>query len=108
VSVLTEVEQTTAAEVLAALHERGYRDVEAHGALAPGVRIRHRGHQWPGAYTDGTGVVLHVTEKSPSAWSQSWHAADVEMVVLWDEPNLADTRLSGVAQYHVQVVGGGL
>jgi hypothetical protein len=100
---ITEDEKARAAAMLAELHAYGYQDVAEHGDLRPGVRIRHRGHQYPEAYDNGTGVVVAITHKPDSAWSQSYRTADVEMVVLWDRPGLCDSRLSQVAQYHVVV-----
>jgi hypothetical protein len=97
-------EEPVFAELLAGLHDSGYRDVVQHGELRPGARIRHVGHQWPAAYTDGTGVVLAIVEKPASSWSQTYGAPDIELIALWDEPQLG-TRLSQLAQYHVDVVG---
>lgn len=99
-TTLTEVEQSEATAMLAVLHESGYRDVEAHGALKPGVRIRHRGHQWPGAYTDGTGNVLAITRSPRTVQGMP----DVELIAVWDEERFG-SRLSQLAQYHVDVVG---
>lgn len=90
---------------LAELHERGYVDIENHKGLSVGVRVRHRGHQWPAAYRDGTGTVLAITEKPDSVWSRSWGAPDIEMVVLFDTATFG-SRLSMLAQYHVDVPDG--
>jgi hypothetical protein len=92
-----------AASLLAELVERGYAEKEFHNELRPGARVRHRGHQYSEAFQNGTGVVLHVTEKSPSSWAQSWRTPDVEMVVLWDRPQFG-ARMSLLAQYHVHHV----
>ena len=100
-TALTPVEQSKVDEMLAALHEHGYRDVEAHNDLKPGVRVRHRGHQWLGAATLGTGNVVSIT-RSPRTIRG---VPDVELIVVWDEPRF-DSRLSQLAQYHVEVVGG--
>jgi hypothetical protein len=102
---LTPDLEAEAAKMLAELHDRGYRDVPEHGDLRPGARIRHVGDRWSGAYDNGTGIVLAITEKPNSAWSANWGAPDVELIALWDRP---DTRgwLSGLAQYHVEVIGG--
>jgi hypothetical protein len=102
---LTPEVSAEATEMLAKLHDLGYRDVPEHGSLRPGVRIRHVGDRWSGAYENGTGIVLAVTEKPNSSWSVSWRMPDVELIALWDRPN---TRgwLSGLAQYHVEVIGG--
>jgi hypothetical protein len=102
---LTSEEQVEAERILAGLHERGYIDRDRHNDLAPGVRVRHRGHQWPAAYREGTGVVVAITEKPDSGWSQSWGKPDVEMVVAFDKPTLPGmSRLSTLAQYHVAVI----
>ncbi len=103
---LSPAEQATARNALADLHGRGYRTVETHKGLRPGVRIRLAHERFPEAYADGTGVVLVVTTRDPSGWSDVYGRADVELLVVWDKPNLADTRLSQVAQYHVDVIGG--
>jgi hypothetical protein len=103
-TTLTPQEESEAAKMLADLHKRGYINVEQHGDLKPGTRIRHRGHRYPEAYRDGTGVVVAITEKPGSSWSLSWDAADIEMIVAWDRPPVSDSRLSTVAQYHVEAV----
>ncbi|MER7280494.1 hypothetical protein ABT369_39255 [Dactylosporangium sp. NPDC000244] len=105
VAVLSPEDAATAAGMLAALHERGYRTVEAHGDLRPGTRIRHRGDQWSAAYANGTGIVLVITEKPNSSWSVSWRLPDVELIALWDRPDTRG-RFSQLAQYHVDVIGG--
>ncbi len=102
---LTPAEEAEAAGIVAALQLRGYAPRERFNELAPGVRVRHHGHQWSSAYTEGTGVVVAITERDPSSWSQSWGAPDIEMVVAFDEPTLPEmSRLTTLAQYHVQVV----
>lgn len=104
---LTPAERAEVETKMAALRERGYVDREAFNELKPGTRIRHRGHQWPDAYREGTGNVVAITEKPESAWSQSWGAPDVEMVVAYDEPTLPGmSRLVTLAQYHVSAVDG--
>lgn len=100
---LTPAEQSTAAEMLADLHESGYVNVESHGALKPGVRIRHRGHQWPSAYANGTGNVMVITRSQRTIQGMP----DVELIAVWDEEQFG-SRLSQLAQYHVDVVGGAL
>jgi hypothetical protein len=101
---MTADETAEYGQTLAGLHGKGYRTVEEHDGLKAGTRIRRRGDQYPEAYRDGTGVVLVVTERSDSGWSQSYGTADVEMVVLYDQPRLVDSRLSQLAQYHVEAV----
>jgi hypothetical protein len=105
-ATLTAAERVEVAELVAGLHERGYRDIDRHDALHVGARIRHAGHRWPEAYERGTGVVLALTERSPSSWSQTYRMADVELIAVWDEDRLGG-RVSSVAQYHVEAVGGG-
>lgn len=100
---MTPDEQAEAADMLAGLHHRGYRDIEQHGQIRVGARIRHVGHQWPDAYIDGSGVVVALTEKPNSGWSLSWGKPDVELIALWDKPSIGG-RLSGLAQYHVEVI----
>ena len=105
---LTPDETEELGALLASLHAYGYVDIAERGQLRPGGRIRHSGHRWPEAYTEGTGVVLALTEKPDSGWSQTYGMPDIEMVVLWDKPWPFDTssRLSQLAQYHVGVVTG--
>jgi len=104
-SDLTAAEQAEVKAIVADLQKRGYAPRERFNELAPGVRVRHRGHQWSSAYIEGTGVVVAITERDPSSWSQSWGAPDIEMVVAFDKPTLPEmSRLITLAQYHVQVV----
>jgi hypothetical protein len=100
---LTADEQAQADRMLTDLNRSGYRTVDQHGRIRPGARIRHRGHQWPEALRNGSGVVLAITEKRPSGWSDSWGMPDVELIAVWDKPSL-DSRLSQLAQYHVEAV----
>jgi hypothetical protein len=77
----------------------GYVDVDEHHGLRVGVRVRHRGHQYPEAYAKGTGTVLAVMLKHLSSWSENHGRTDVELLVLRD-----DGSISGVADYHVERV----
>ena len=104
-SDLTAEEQQRVDEMLAGLHERGYVDVAEHGKLRPGVRIRHRGEQYYEALEHGTGVVVAITEKPDSSWSRTYGMADIELITVSDEARF-DSRLSQLAQYHVDVIGG--
>jgi len=99
---LDEQEATEVERMLAELHACGYQDIAEFGRLKPGTRIRHKGHQWFEAITEGTGVVVAITEKPDSSWSLSWGAADIELIALWDRPSFG-SRLSQLAQYHVCV-----
>jgi hypothetical protein len=104
-SDLTPAERAELESILAQLHQHGYTKRDRFNELTPGARVRHRGHQWPEAFQQGTGVIVAITEKSPSAWSTDWGMADVEMVVAWDKPTFEDSsRLSQVAQYHVSLI----
>lgn len=95
-TTLTPQEQSEAAEMLADLHESGYINVEEHGALKAGARIRHVGQQYPEAYRDGTGYVVSVTQR---------HERDFELVVVYDQPRFEGaSRLTVLADYHVEVV----
>jgi hypothetical protein len=102
-TALTPQEESDAAEMLADLHESGYINVEQHGGLKAGTRVRHIGHKWPTALLEGSGNVVALTEKPQSSWSQSWGKPDVELIVAWDEPQ-GGSRLSQLAQYHVEVM----
>lgn len=104
---MTDDEQARVAEMLGELHECGYIDIQEHNALRPGVRVHHRGQRWPEAYIGGTGNVVAITERPDSAWSYSWGAADIELIVLFDKPGIGGSRLSALAQYHVAVIGDG-
>jgi len=100
---LSPEETAKADAMLAELHGCGYIDVDRHNKLAPGVRIRHVGHQWPGAMLEGSGVVLAIAEKPDSSWSRSWGMPDVELIAVWDRASFG-SRVSQVAQYHVEAV----
>ncbi len=102
---LTPDEQAKARAMLDDLHTRGYRSVDDHKGLRPGVRVRSRKEQYAEAYRDGTGWVWVVTEKRPSGWSESWGMPDVELIVVRDDSSFG-SRLSRVAQYHVDIVDG--
>lgn len=100
---MTPEEQEIVEEMRASLIASGYIEIEQHKRLKPGVRIRHRGHQWPEAYENGSGVVVTLMEKPDSRWSQSWGMPDVELIALMDNATFG-SRLSQLAQYHVEVV----
>lgn len=104
---LTTAEQSELDQLLACLRDAGYVDIENHNDLRVGARIRHVGHQWPQAYEHGTGVILALTERPNSPWSRSWHARDIELIALWDQPRPFGSRLSQLAQYHVAWVAAG-
>jgi hypothetical protein len=97
-------EQAEVERMLAELRGHGYVDRDRHNKLAPGVRVRHTGHLWPQAYTEGTGTVVAIVEKPDSAWSASWGMPDVELIVVFDRGVKLTGRLSELAQYHVQAI----
>ena len=95
-AVLTIDEQAEAESLLADLRSRGYTEQTRHGDLAPGVRVRHVGQQYPAAYRDGTGNVLAVLQR---------HEQDIEVLVAYDEPRLPGlSRLTVLANYHLEVI----
>lgn len=100
---LTPAEEKQLGELLAELHDRGYRDITKHGRLHVGDRVRHWGHQWSHAFSEGTGFVVAMTERPDSAWSRTYRMPDIELIAVWDVPRPFDTssRLSLLAQYHV-------
>jgi len=91
------------------LREHGYVDLDEYTyprsgrVLRVGSRIRHGGEQYPEALTHGTGNVVALLHKPDSAWSRSYRAPDIELVVLHDRPR-SESRLSQLAQYHVEVI----
>lgn len=99
--MLTPTEKARAAELHRELLAAGYQDA-AHKLLQPGARVRHRGHQYPEAFRAGTGTVIYVTENPDSAWSRTYSAPDIELIVLWDTTR----SLSQVANYHVDLIAG--
>lgn len=106
---LTDEEQARVTAKRNELLARGYQDITEHRRLRLGARIRHRGQQWPDAYRRGTGWVAVLTEKPNSAWSREWRMPDIELVAVWDKPwGLGQSRLSGLAQYHVEVIQTGV
>lgn len=106
--LLGRIEAARLAAMLSELHERGYRDIIEHESfrVRVGARIRHRGHQWPEAYREGTGFIVALTEKPDSPWSRTYRMPDIELVALWDKPRPFEdsSRLAGLAQYHVEVI----
>lgn len=93
----------TIAEQRAQLEARGYVEVPEYGGIRPGVRIRHRGHQWAEAYRDGTATVVAVYERPDSSWSRTWRMADVEVVHQADDVPVGWCPATW-AQYHLEVV----
>lgn len=103
---MTDEERAAVTVLLADLHEAGYRNIAEWRELKPGMRIRRRSQEYPEAYEHGTGVVVAITEKPDSAWSKTYGAADIEMVILSDRSDFG-SRLTTLAQYHVAVIGDG-
>lgn len=85
------------------LAARGFEDVAEAGGLRVGTRIRHQGHQWPGAGVKGTGVVAALTQyPHETAWSRRAGRLEVELIAVWDRTSFG-TRLSQLGDYHVQI-----
>lgn len=83
------------------LEQHGYVEVDEHGWIKPGVRVRHVGEQYPEAYDKGTSVVLAVMHKPDSAWSQKYHQADLEIIVERDKPQFG-RRITNWAHYQTE------
>jgi hypothetical protein len=83
--------------------EQEVRNPRSGRVLRVGTRVRHNGERYPEALEHGTGNVVALLHKPDSAWSRSYRAPDIELVVLSDRPRF-DTRLSRVAHYHVEVI----
>lgn len=78
--------------------EYGYSVVDSHNDLRPGTRVRMGNERYHEAYVKGTGTIVVVLRKEPSAWSQKYRMPDVELVVRRDDPS---RPIAEVAQYHV-------
>jgi hypothetical protein len=72
---------TTPAENKASLESYGYEVIE-HEKYKPGMRVCGRGEQWYEAQEDGTADIVYVMEKKNSSWSQTYHARDIEIIVM--------------------------
>lgn len=100
---LTPEETARLAVMVDQLHLDGYVDIEEHKGLRVGAWIRHRNQQYYEAIVNGTGAVLALVEKPDSPWSREWRMPDIELVMLRDKEQFG-SRLSQLAQYHVEVV----
>lgn len=104
---LTAQERERLDAIHAELAANGYQDIAAHitarRQLRVGDRIRHIGQQWPEAFDHGTGHIAVLTEKPGSKWSQDHGRPDVELIAVWDKPRLANSRISQLADYHVEL-----
>jgi len=101
--VLTSAEQREYDDLL----KRGYRDIiDAPREIRVGARVRHRGEQYMAAVKSGTGFVVAVMEKTPSAWvSAGWGPRDIELIVRTDQDRHGTGRLIGCwADYHTVVI----
>lgn len=103
-------EQTEVDRMVAELRKHGYVDLDEYvyprsgRRLRVGARVRHGGEQYPEALQYGTGNVVALMHRPDSAWSHSWRMPDIEMVMLRDKPRFGESRLSGLAHYHVEVI----
>lgn len=86
------------------LLKRGYVPVQAHGTLRVGMRVAHRNQQWYAAAEYGTGWILAVLHKDPSAWARTYRTPDVEVIVQRDKPLWEGASIYALwANYHCQV-----
>ncbi len=93
---LSPIEQVVADKRLAELVSNGYVQQDAHKHLTVGARIRHVGQQYGQAHEHGTGNIWAVLVR---------HEADIELVVVYDEPRFeGGSRVTVLADYHGEVV----
>lgn len=93
---LTADDQAEVESQLTELTANGYKIQDSVGDLAPGVRIRHIGQQYPEAHVHGTGVIVAVVMR---------REPDVELVVAYDEPRFEGaSRVTVLANYHVHLI----
>lgn len=106
--ILADVDEVTAEDYQkkrAALLERGYVDVDEFRGLRVGDRVHNGNQQYVEAYRDGTANILMIATRPKSSWAQKYRRADVEMLVLRDEPTFEGaSRVSGWADYHTRKV----
>jgi hypothetical protein len=67
------------------LEDHNYKPIVQCNGIRVGSRVRNAGQQWATAAELGTAVVTAVMEKTPSSWSQTYGARDIEVVVLRDD-----------------------
>lgn len=88
-------------EMAAALLARGYEEcpgfIDKDRTLNVGDRVRKNNQRF--GYDTGTGTIERIFVKEKSAWSQTYRADDVELIVKND-----DGTYSFVANYHVSKV----
>lgn len=70
----------------------GYAEVETHGRIYRGMRVRHVGDQWPAAYDNGTGNVERIFVRRDD---------DVELIVKSDTDHFG-SQYRFLADYHVR------
>ena len=81
-ATLTERLARPAAEQL---EHAGYKPIDEFNGITVGARVHNRGEQFSRAFREGTGTVTGIFEKSPSSWSQTYRARDIEVVVQHDD-----------------------
>jgi hypothetical protein len=102
---LAPAERAEADRMLTELRAAGYTPADRIGMLATGVRIRHRGHQWIDALTDGSGHVVAVVERAAQPGFANFVSRDVELIAVWDRaPDVRMSRLSQHADRHVVAI----
>ncbi|WP_026931197.1 hypothetical protein [Glycomyces tenuis] len=106
---LTTEEQAELERIVASLHEHGYVDLDEFVypksglKLRVGTRIKHRNEEYWKAIRHGTANVVALTEKPDSPWSKTYRMRDIELVMFRQEREIG-SRLSQVAQYHIDVI----
>ena len=91
-----EAQNSTQSDHAAGLIRRGYVEVESHGWIRRGMRVRHVGDQWPAAYSRGTGDVEGIFVR---------RGDDVELIVKSDTDHFG-SRYRFLADYHVRSIDG--
>lgn len=94
------------ADLHAELAAAGYVDLPEHNGIKVGARVRHVGHQWPSAFTEGSAVVRAVMGHGSSRWARSYGRPDVEVIIEFDKGGphtVLDGCLTYVADYHVEL-----
>lgn len=80
------------------LLDYGYVEVQEHGCLKVGQRVRHVGQQYSEAYNNGTGTLERIFHRPD-------RGNDVEVIVKRDKPQFGPHDTHGFwANYHTIVI----
>jgi hypothetical protein len=74
----------------------GYRPLDDHATLHPGLRVRHVGEKYPAAFDNGTAVVAAV-------FHRPHRLGDIEVIAVHDEDGRG-RRVRQWADYHTAPV----